>query len=104
MSSTLRYKLGLTGTKLGCDRVECAAGTVLVDEIPYYSCSVLTRTVRDRKVLAIEALIHADGTLHPACKASSTNRDFHARSAFPASQETRRKLSSFRDCSKLADH
>jgi aerobic-type carbon monoxide dehydrogenase small subunit (CoxS/CutS family) len=104
LSSTLRYKLGLTGTKLGCDRAECAAGTVLVDEIPYYSCSVLTRTVRDRKVLAIEALIHADGTLHPACKASSTNRDFHARSAFPASQETRRKLSSFRDCSKLADH
>jgi len=61
--------LGLTSTKLGCDRDECGAGTVLVDEIPYYSCSVLTRTVRDRKVLTIEALIHADGTLHPACKA-----------------------------------
>ena len=76
MSSTLRYKLGLTGTKLGCDRAECGAGTVLVDEIPYYSCSVLTRTVRDRKVLAIEALIHADGTLHPACKGAIDKQGF----------------------------
>src|SRR5262245_2858280 len=38
---TLRYKLGLTGTKLGCDRAECGACTVLIDDIPRYSCSVL---------------------------------------------------------------
>ena len=31
---TLRYKLGLTGTKLGCDRAECGACTVLIDDIP----------------------------------------------------------------------
>ena len=43
---TLRYKLGLTGTKLGCDRAECGACTVLIDDIPRYSCSVLTHTVR----------------------------------------------------------
>ena len=43
---TLRYKLGLTGTKLGCDRAECGACTVLVDDVPQYSCSVLTHTVR----------------------------------------------------------
>jgi|ERR1035437_3991475 aerobic-type carbon monoxide dehydrogenase small subunit (CoxS/CutS family) len=62
---TLRYKLGLTGTKLGCDRAECGACTVLLDDIPYYSCSVLTHTVRGRKVVTIEGLASADGTLHP---------------------------------------
>ena len=62
---TLRYKLGLTGTKLGCDRAECGACTVLVDDIPLYSCSVLTHTVRGRKVATIEGLAGADGTLHP---------------------------------------
>ena len=62
---TLRYKLGLTGTKLGCDRAECGACTVLIDDVPHYSCSVLTHTVRDRKVVTIEGLASADGTLHP---------------------------------------
>ena len=42
LAMTLRYKLGLTGTKLGCDRSECGACTVLVDDVPRYSCSVLT--------------------------------------------------------------
>ena len=62
---TLRYKLGLTGTKLGCDRAECGACTVLIDDVPHYSCSVLTHTVRERKVVTIEGLASDDGTLHP---------------------------------------
>jgi aerobic-type carbon monoxide dehydrogenase small subunit (CoxS/CutS family) len=62
---TLRYKLGLTGTKLGCDRAECGACTVLIDDVPHYSCSVLTHTVRGRKVVTIEGLEKADGILHP---------------------------------------
>lgn len=62
---TLRYKLGLTGTKLGCDRAECGACTVLIDDVPHYSCSVLTHTVRGRKILTIEGLANQDGTLHP---------------------------------------
>jgi aerobic-type carbon monoxide dehydrogenase small subunit (CoxS/CutS family) len=62
---TLRYKLGLTGTKLGCDRAECGSCSVLIDDIPYYSCSVLTHTVRGRKVKTIEGLASDDGTLHP---------------------------------------
>ena len=62
---TLRHKLGLTGTKLGCDRAECGSCTVLIDGVPHYSCSVLTHTVRDKKVLTIEGLANADGTLHP---------------------------------------
>lgn len=62
---TLRYKLGLTGTKLGCDRAECGACTVLLDDVPHYSCSILTHTVRGRKILTIEGLANRDGTLHP---------------------------------------
>jgi aerobic-type carbon monoxide dehydrogenase small subunit (CoxS/CutS family) len=62
---TLRYKLGLTGTKLGCDRAECGACTVLIGDVPHYSCSVLTHTVRDQRVLTIEGLAKEDGTLHP---------------------------------------
>jgi aerobic-type carbon monoxide dehydrogenase small subunit (CoxS/CutS family) len=65
LAQTLRYKLGLTGTKLGCDRSECGACTVLVDDVPRYSCSVLTHSVRGRKVVTIEGLASADGTLHP---------------------------------------
>jgi aerobic-type carbon monoxide dehydrogenase small subunit (CoxS/CutS family) len=62
---TLRYKLGLTGTKLGCDRAECGACTVLLDDVAHYSCSVLTHTVRKQKVLTVEGLAKEDGTLHP---------------------------------------
>lgn len=61
---TLRHKLGLTGTKLGCDRAECGSCTVLIDGVPHYSCSVLTHTLRDKKVLTIEGLASSDGTLH----------------------------------------
>src|SRR6266513_5876472 len=65
LAMTLRYKLGLTGTKLGCDRAECGACTVLVDDVPRYSCSTLTHTVRGKKVVTIEGLESADGKLHP---------------------------------------
>ena len=51
LAMTLRYKLGLTGTKLGCDRAECGACTVLIDDVPHYSCSVLTHTVRGKKIV-----------------------------------------------------
>src|SRR5688500_16434747 len=65
LANTLRYKLGLTGTKVGCDRAECGACTVLVDDVPRYACSVLTHSVRDRSIRTIEGLAAADGTLHP---------------------------------------
>ena len=63
LAMTLRYKLGLTGTKLGCDRAECGACTVLIDGVPHYSCSTLTHQVRGREVQTIEGLEAADGTL-----------------------------------------
>src|SRR5258705_10034243 len=73
---TLRYKLGLTGTKLGCDRAECGACTVLIDDVPHYSCSILTHTVRAGHVLTIEGLASADGTLHPAQRAVVDEQGF----------------------------
>ena len=65
LAQTLRYKLGLTGTKLGCDRAECGACTVLVDDVPRYACSVLTHSVRGKPVVTIEGVASADGTLSP---------------------------------------
>ena len=65
LATTLRYKLGLTGTKLGCDRSECGACTVLIDDVPHYSCSILTHTARGKKIQTIEGLASAEGKLHP---------------------------------------
>jgi len=62
---TLRHKLGLTGTKLGCDRAECGSCTVLIDDVPHYACSILTHTVRNRQILTIEGLAGADRKLDP---------------------------------------
>lgn len=56
LAMTLRYKLGLTGTKLGCDRGECGACTVLIDDVATYSCSTLTHRMRDRSITTIEGL------------------------------------------------
>jgi aerobic-type carbon monoxide dehydrogenase small subunit (CoxS/CutS family) len=76
LAMTLRYKLGLTGTKLGCDRSECGACTVLIDDVPHYSCSILTHTVRNRKIQTIEGLERADGTLHPVQQAVMDEQGF----------------------------
>ena len=65
LAMTLRYKLGLAGTKLGCDRAECGACTVLIDDVPHYACSVLTHSVRGRRIVSIEGLADPGGALHP---------------------------------------
>ncbi len=69
LAMTLRYKLGLTGTKWGCDRGECGACTVLIDDVANYACSTLTHAVRGRAVTTIEGLAAANGELHPVQKA-----------------------------------
>jgi aerobic-type carbon monoxide dehydrogenase small subunit (CoxS/CutS family) len=69
LAHTLRYKLGLTGTKLGCNRGECGACTVLVDDVAYYACSTLTHSIRGRMVITIEGLQAPDGSLHPVQQA-----------------------------------
>jgi aerobic-type carbon monoxide dehydrogenase small subunit (CoxS/CutS family) len=69
LAMTLRYKLNLTGTKLGCDRGECGACTVIIDGIAHYSCSTLTARVRGRTITTVEGLESEDGTLHPVQQA-----------------------------------
>jgi aerobic-type carbon monoxide dehydrogenase small subunit (CoxS/CutS family) len=68
LATTLRYKLGLTGTKIGCDRADCGACTVLIAGVPTYSCSLLTHQVRGREVTTIEGLANGD-QLHPVQQA-----------------------------------
>lgn len=69
LAHTLRYKLDLTGTKLGCNRGECGACTVLIDGVSNYACSTLTHSVKQREVLTIEGLQAPDGRLHPVQQA-----------------------------------
>ena len=83
LATTLRYKLGLTGTKLGCDRAECGACTVLVDDVPRYSCSTLTHSVRGKKIVSIEGLAKPDGTLHPVQQAVVDGQGFQCAFCMP---------------------
>ena len=83
LAMTLRYNLGLTGTKLGCDRSECGACTVLVDDVPRYSCSVLTHSVRGKKIVTIEGLASADGTLHPVQQGVVSEQGFQCAFCMP---------------------
>ena len=83
LAMTLRYKLGLTGTKLGCDRAECGACTVLIDDVPRYSCSTLTHSVRGKKVVTIEGLAKPDGTLSPVQQAVVEGQGFQCAFCMP---------------------
>ncbi|NQV68686.1 MAG: (2Fe-2S)-binding protein [Pseudohongiella sp.] len=69
LAHTLRYRLNLTGTKLACNRGECGACTVMIDNVANYSCSLLTHQVKGREVTTVEGLRAADGTLHPVQQA-----------------------------------
>jgi len=52
----LRYELGLTGSKQGCDKGDCGACTVLVDGKPVLACLTLAASAVDREVTTIEGL------------------------------------------------
>lgn len=56
LAEMLRDHLRLTGTKLGCERGECGACTVLVDEKPVYSCSSLAVWADGQSVTTVEGL------------------------------------------------
>src|SRR5262249_3763542 len=60
LAEWLRDHLRLTGTKIGCDRGECGACTVLVDGKPVYSCSQLAVWMDGRSIETVEGLIKND--------------------------------------------
>ena len=60
LAELLRDHLGLTGTKIGCDRGECGACTVLLDGKPVYSCSNLAVWADGRKVQTVEGLAQGE--------------------------------------------
>ena len=64
LAELLRDHLRLTGTKIGCDRGECGACTVLLDGKPVYSCSQLAVWADGRSILTVEGLTK-DGALDP---------------------------------------
>jgi carbon-monoxide dehydrogenase small subunit len=64
LAEFLRYRLGLTGTKEGCDTGDCGACTVIVDGKAVNSCLVLAVEVHGGSVTTIEGL-SSDGELHP---------------------------------------
>lgn len=64
LASALRDQLGLTGTKVVCDRGSCSACTVWLDGKPVNSCMTFALDVGDKTVVTIEGLAPA-GELHP---------------------------------------
>ena len=68
LAQVLRDVLGLTGTKVACDRGACGACTVWLDGVPVYSCMLLAVNVGCRSVTTIEGLAQA-GALHPVQQA-----------------------------------
>ena len=64
LAEFLREELELTGTKVGCNRAECGACTVLLNGNPVYSCTVLAVDAAGKEVMTIEGLSD-EGKLHP---------------------------------------
>jgi xanthine dehydrogenase YagT iron-sulfur-binding subunit len=60
LAYVLREVLGLTGTKIGCERGECGACTVLIDGKPQYSCLTLAVEAEGREITTIEGLLRGD--------------------------------------------
>src|SRR5256886_14350948 len=68
---TLRYQLGLTGTKEGCGEGECGACTVYLDGLPVNSCLIPTYQVRGQRVATVESL--DPGALEPFDRCGATH-------------------------------
>src|SRR5207253_7780331 len=60
----LRYELGLTGSKQGCDKGDCGACTVVIDGEPVLSCITPVWEAENREVITVEGIATAAG-LHP---------------------------------------
>jgi xanthine dehydrogenase YagT iron-sulfur-binding subunit len=56
----LRERLGLTGTKVGCERGECGACTVLIDDVPRYACATLALEAEGSRITTVEGLLRGE--------------------------------------------
>ena len=56
----LRERIGLTGTKVGCERGECGACTVLIDGLPRYACMTLAVEAEGSEITTVEGLLKGD--------------------------------------------
>ena len=68
----LRDHLELTGTKIGCDRGECGACTVIMNGKAVYACSVLAIEAQGKPITTVESLMQGDD-LHPIQQAFVDN-------------------------------
>jgi xanthine dehydrogenase YagT iron-sulfur-binding subunit len=64
----IRDRLGLTGTKVGCERGECGACTVLIDGKPRYACMTLALEAEGAQITTLEGLMNGE-ELGPVQKA-----------------------------------
>jgi|SRR5579859_1118826 len=61
----LRETLGMTGTHIGCDTTSCGACTVLLNDKPVKSCTVLAVQADGANVTTVEGLAATTAALHP---------------------------------------
>jgi aerobic-type carbon monoxide dehydrogenase small subunit (CoxS/CutS family) len=76
LAEVLRGRCRLTGVKISCEAQVCGSCTVLVDELPVSSCTLLAYEIRGKKVTTIEGLADDSGRLHPLQQAFLDNFAF----------------------------
>jgi aerobic-type carbon monoxide dehydrogenase small subunit (CoxS/CutS family) len=64
LQEVLSERIGLTGTVLGCNRGTCGACTVLVDDVPLYSCHTLALEAAGKRIFTIEG-VGDEVNMHP---------------------------------------